>query len=277
MRIPRSWAKASGQAETSEGKPRMLSVWGWGDNESTAWSEASRRLERALERLRGGAGEADAYAYDDRPPREELVQVLAKSGAEPTAALTRCRYGALVLNASRLLFLDIDLAPEGGLGKLKRLFGGADPLDAALERLRAPLRESGATFRLYRTAAGLRALAVDREFDPTAPGTKELMQRTGTDPAFVTLCRVQQTFRARLTPKPWRCACPNPPGEHPRSAPELARRFAAWRERYEQASERFATCRYLESVGSAAPAPALRDLVELHDRSTRSAEALPLA
>jgi hypothetical protein len=150
---------------------------------------------------------------------------------------------------------------------------------AAVERLRDELRATAPDigFRLYRTAAGLRALAVDREFDPAGPEAQALMQRTGTDEAFARLCRSQESFRARLTPKHWRCACPKPPGEHPRTDERSRQEFAAWCQRYERAVEKHATCRYLETVGSGTPLPVLAPLIQLHDQATRCSEPLPLA
>jgi hypothetical protein len=103
------------------------------------------------------------------------------------------------------------------------------------------------------------------------------MQATGTDPAFAHLCLVQRSFRARLTPKPWRCNTSLPPGQYPRLEGELQRRFASWLHEYEQASRNYATCRYLETVGNGSPKGDVRKLLELHDRSTRCDESLPLA
>lgn len=273
MHVPRFWAKAKGEVER-HGERQPLAVWGWGDDEGGARATAAQRLARLIERFQGGAREPGAYDYGERPLREELVQTL-----EPGALLTRNRYGAIVLNTERLLFLDVDLPPASGLGLFGRLFGKRAPADVALERLRDALHTAApaASFRLYRTAAGLRVLATDREFDPQASETTALMEATGTDPCFARLCRAQHSFRARLTPKPWRCACPNPPGEYPRSDEETRERFSAWCQRYERAIEGHATCRYLENVGAGTLAPRWRTLVELHDQVTRCQDDLPLA
>jgi hypothetical protein len=216
------------------------------------------------------------YAYGDRPMREEIVETIGARG-DGAAIVTRNRYGSLVLNTARLLFLDVDLPPaKGGLA---RLFGRGQPPEAqALEKLREGLRaNSDATFRLYRTAAGLRALAVDREFTPEDAATERLMAATGTDVAFMRLCRVQKSFRARLTPKPWRCGVSAPPGEFPREDSGTRARFDDWLARYEQASTGHATCRFLEQVGEGRPLAAIAPLVERHDRVTRANEELKLA
>jgi hypothetical protein len=183
-----------------------------------------------------------------------------------------------VLNAAGLLFLDIDVEPATGVQRLLGAFGGASRAEAVLTGLRGALQEYGrAAFRVYRTASGFRAAAVDREFDPTGDDVQRLMQATGTDPAFARLCLAQRSFRARLTPKPWRCRRPLPPGRYPRADDEQRQRFAAWLREYESASARYATCRYVETIGSGSPRSALRGLLELHDRLTRCDDALPLA
>jgi len=270
--VPRFWTRTKSEIDTEDGK-RMLVAWGFGDDEGKASAEAERRLQRLSQRLLGGASDPNEYDYGGRPLREEIVQVLG-----PDAILTRNRQGAVILNAARLLFLDVDQPQAGGLQRLGRLFGKKDPEQAAVERLRAGLREAApaVTFRLYRTAAGLRALAVDREFDPAGPEARALMERTHTDESFARLCRAQKSFRARLTPKPWRCACPKPPGEHPR-VEEAKREFAAWCQDYERAIEGHATCRYLETVGNGSALAKLAPLIQVHDQATRCAEALPLA
>jgi hypothetical protein len=280
MYVPRSWFQTKSEIDTKDGK-RLLVAWGFGDDEAQARAEAGRRLQRLSQHWLGAASEGDEYDYGDRPMREEILQALG-----PEAILTRNRHGAVVLNAARLLFLDVDLPPVGppsGLARiyptLVRLFAGKYPEEMAIERLRDALREAApaVTFRLYRTAAGLRALAVDRAFDPAGPETQALMEKTGTDPAFARLCRVQKSFRARLTPKPWRCGCSKPPGEHPRSGQDEQREFANWCEEYAHAIEGHATCRFLETVGASRAIPTLQPLIELHDRVTRCAESLPLA
>lgn len=273
MYVPRFWTRTKSEVETGDGK-RLLVAWGFGDDEAQARAEAERRMQRLSRHFAGGAEDEGDYDYGGgRPLREEILQVPG-----PSAIVTRNRQGAVVLNAASLLFLDVDLPPENGLGRLGRLFGKKDPVAAAVEHLCDALRAAapGVGFRLYRTAAGLRALAVDREFDPAGPEAQSLMQKTGTDEAFARLCRSQKSFRARLTPKHWRCACPKPPGEHPRAESAKAE-FAAWCQRYERAIEELATCRYLETVGSGTPLARLAPLIQLHDRVTRCEEALPLA
>lgn len=279
MYIPPAWVNVSAEERSPDGRILPVSVWGWGSDEPSAKKGAADRLQRVLERVREGASFPDPYGYGNRPLREEILETYQGAAPnEPSAILTRNRYGARILNAARVLFLDIDFPAPRLAQRLLRLFGGVSPELAILTTLRESLRRYGrATFRVYRTAAGLRALAIDREFDPTGRDAEELMQATGTDSAFSRLCRAQRSFRARLTPKPWRCNIALPPGQHPRLEGELQQRFKSWLGEYEKASTRFATCRYLETIGSGSPKGDARRLLELHDRATRCDESLPLA
>jgi hypothetical protein len=279
MEIPRAWIRVSAEGELPDGRSVPVTVWGWGKDEPEARRSGDERLRRLLERLRRGEPFPDRYLYGSRPVKEEILETIeGASPDEPSAILTRNGYGAVVLNAARLLFLDIDFPRPSLGGKLRRLFGGAAVEDRTLDTLRAALRGYGkATFRIYRTAAGLRAIAVDRDFDPTGAEAQALMQATGTDRSFAHLCRVQKSFRARLTPKPWRCEIARPPRDFPRLEPEQIERFETWLADYDRLSAGYATCSFLETIGEGHPRGDARLLVELHDRLTRCQERLPLA
>jgi hypothetical protein len=279
MHIPRTWVRAEGEAQSPKRGATPLVAWGWGDDEEGARREAEGRLARFADRVRRGEPFPRGYEYGSRPIREEILETVGVPDA-PRAVLTRNRYGATVMNAARLLFLDVDL-PEGGAPQafLGKLFGRKPPEEAALEKLRAALAGAGkGTFRIYRTAGGFRAMAPGREFDPAGREAQDLMKATGTDPWFVKLCLAQKSFRARLTPKPWRLGLKAPPGEFPRDDPATRERFEAWLAEYEQASRSHATCRFLETAGKGGFVGSDDgDLVELHDRLTRANESLPLA
>ncbi|AHE99970.1 hypothetical protein [Thioalkalivibrio paradoxus] len=279
MYIPRAWARETREAALRDGRTVPVSAWGWGDDSARARAKALERLERALERIRSRKPFPRRYEYEARPLREELLQTVSGTDSNETVGIvTRNRYGAQVLNAVQLLFLDVDLPPRGLFARLRQLFARTTPEERALAQLRGALERDGrATFRIYRTASGFRVMAVDRPFDPAGSETWELMRSTRSDQAYARLCRSQKCFRARLTPKPWRCGVARPPGEFPRSEREAEQAFADWLADYEQASARFATCRYLETIGHGRASGDARRLQELHDRMTRCEEPLPLA
>ena len=279
MYIPKAWARDTREATLRDGRAVPISAWGWGDDQAGARAKAAERLQRALERIQSRKPFPHGYEYEGRPLREDVLQTLEAADSNATIGIvTRNRYGAHVLNAEQLLFLDIDLPSRGLFAWFRQLFSRATPEQRALVNLREALRNhGGATFRIYRTASGFRVMAVDRSFDPTSPETQDLMRVTRSDPAYARLCRSQKCFRARLTPKPWRCGVGKPPGEFPRSTRDEENAFAGWLREYEQASTRFATCRYLETIGSGRASGDTRRLQDLHDRVTRCEEPLPLA
>lgn len=132
----------------------------------------------------------------------------------------------------------------------------------------------GLAARVYRTAAGFRILV---QADGLAPGNarfRALARALDADPLYVDLCGKQGCWRARLTPKPRRAGVKRPPAgtRFPR-APEAEPAFAAWVSDYAAASDAYAVCRPVATVGRFVETPAVR----LHDDRTRCASSLPLA
>jgi len=267
MEIPQFWVRVQGEAETPDDAQRAMMAWGWSTiGVDQARVVAAERLQRLLDRVKQGAELPKHYAYGSRPMREQILEQIPAGGNDPIAMLTRNGYGSVVLNTARLLFMDVDV-PENKPASAP----------AVLETLRAALRDDAATFRIYRTAAGYRAMAINREFTPVAEDTNQLLRRCGADPAFVQLCRVQKCFRARLTPKPWRSNYPAPPGDFPRETPQERQQFEQWVKGYDAACRGFATCRFLETVGSGSSLSLLEPVIRIHDNATRCQENLPLA
>lgn len=131
--------------------------------------------------------------------------------------------------------------------------------------------------RVYRTYAGLRYLATHAPFEPTSADVQQTLAALGADPQYIRLCQVQKSFRARLTPKPWRIGMPNPPVRFPFDGPADERAMRDWEARYDAASAGRATCRFLEEIGSGAEHPAIAPLRALHDEQTHATAGLPLA
>jgi hypothetical protein len=274
MLIPRFWERTRGEATDPEGKRYALTIWGWSqESVSEALGVAERRLRESVARITRGEAGGD-YAYGRNPLREEIVREIGDGGG---ATITRNRYGALVLNTATFAFIDIDTEESGpGLSKLFGFFRKSSE-DPALVRIReACAANNRYSYRIYRTRRGFRLLVTTASLDPKSSATEALLKAFGADPAFTTLCRIQGSFRARLTPKPWRVDCPLPPGQHPRD-PGAGRDFDLWRARYEAASKGFATCQFVEGIGAARPSTEGLVLVELHDRETKAASGLPLA
>ena len=282
MKIPKYWTRREGDVQRPDGTRLRLFAWGWsGTSPREAEGRAGDRFRSLQQRVTQGLELPRRYGYGSRPVREQILEEIPGPDDQPDAILTRNSYGSVVLNAARAMFVDVDLPAPSGFS-LKRMFGwgggAAKGPDAVLDRLRDALRGSGgATFRVYRTAAGFRLLATDRVFAPASSDSESVMRATGADPAFVQLCRVQDSFRARLTPKPWRVGEKPPPGQFPRDGRDQEAAFAAWLERYERAAASRATCRFVETVGSGWPHPEIAPIVHLHDERTKAESDLPLA
>lgn len=281
MRIPRHWVRAEGQTPPDTNGPATVAVWGWShESRADAERDARDRLTRVLDRLRQGAGFPDAYAYGSRALREEILEELRDRGEAPEAVLTRNSYGSVVLNAARVLFVDVDVPPSPPGGGLARLFGSKKPSpdETTLARIREALQhDSGGSYRIYRTAAGYRVMATDRLFEPGSPESERVMTALGADPSFVQLCKAQQSFRARLTPKPWRIGQSVPPSRFPRERPDDRAEFQAWLESYNRATEDHATCRFVDGIGWGRIHDDAARIVDLHDRMTKATSELPLA
>lgn len=290
MRIPRFWIRREGDVSHPDGRQLHLFAWGWSET-STADAEAraAERFGSLQQRVSQGLDLPRGYAYGDRPVREQIIEEIPGRDGQPDALLTRNSYGSLVLNAARSMFVDVDAAgvPAGGGGGgsfLKSLFGGGSgsggskPADAQLDRLREALRSSSAgSFRVYRTAAGYRLLAIDRVYTPGSSDSETVMRQVGADPAFIQLCRIQDSFRARLTPKPWRIGKPAPPGDFPRETAEVREAFDQWLQEYDRAAGSRATCQFVETIGNDSIHPDVAHIVQLHDDRTRATTNLPLA
>ena len=233
----------------------------------------------------------DFYPYADRPVREPVLQTLGQPDAPEVAAavITRTAYGSEVLNTAGLMFIDIDLPKrkaEGGLlALIKGLFGrtgptpsATSPADAKLDSLRQwQTGNSSWTFRVYHTHSGLRYLVSSSWQDPVSDLTHALFRSLGCDTRYQQLCKVQKSFRARLTPKPWRCGCDNPSVRFPYADASHASQMDRWIASYQQASEQYATCQFLATVGTMPAPPEIAPLIAEHDTRTKATSGLPLA
>jgi hypothetical protein len=134
--------------------------------------------------------------------------------------------------------------------------------------------------RLYRTPSGLRALAMHRTFDPEEPAVAECFGALGVDPNYARLCLKQHCFRARVSPKPWRISIPKGMRLRPDVWPVRPERLPdrnRWIEAYEQAARNYASCRFIEAVGSGAVAPDAEAVQMLHDEFCQATAASPIA
>ena len=113
------------------------------------------------------------------------------------------------------------------------------------------------------------------------PATSErggrILADLDTDPIYRELCRAHGTFRARLTPKPWRLpGIRAPRGRWPFPDEDAERRFRHWLAGYENAAAGYAVCRMLAAHGRA-PSTSDEQILRRHDERTGVHTRLPLA
>jgi hypothetical protein len=285
MHIPRFWQKADLDG---------VLAWGWSDfSPEDAMSHAGRRAQRIREWLdRGGpepAMDPDMpYGYPDRPLREEVLREFRDAQGRTIAAVSQNRLGCLVLNTTNLMFADVDSSvdPDAQAGGfLSRLLGRKKekPPQSQFDGHMAVLasewlkKEAGWGLRVYRTRAGARIMATHAPVAHDDAAVERVFFAFNADPLYRNLCAKQQCFRARLTPKPWRCKVRKPPAHWPWENEKAEAGYREWEQCYTEAARNFATCRLLGQFGAEEIHPALRELVEFHDESTRAASGMPLA
>jgi hypothetical protein len=141
-------------------------------------------------------------------------------------------------------------------------------------------RNPGWSVRVYRTPSGLRVMATHRLFTPSDPAVAAFFDAIRVDRVYRQMCLNQQCFRARLTPKPWRigiAAHMKPrPGVWP-VAPSRRPERDAWIARYEERSQAYAACRFLEAVGPQATHIDVETVRRVHDDESRALRDLPIA
>jgi hypothetical protein len=249
-----------------------------------ALAVAQERLRLALADIRSGTREGSYYPRV--PLREPILDERMVDG-EQVLVVTRNRYGAAVLNTDRILIADIDL-PElerwavGGLRRrvFRRSTPEAEP-PPVVKRLDMLANWAGANPSLgviiYRTASGLRVFVTGVDDPATSAKGQHILAELGTDPIYRELCRSHGTFRARLTPKPWRLPRMKAPRERwPYADGNAELRFQRWLVKYDGAAQEYSVCRRLATHG-AAPSTLEAQILQLHDDRTRAAAPLPLA
>lgn len=270
MKIFRHWAKASAPTHNQNGL--KITCYG-GSNASVedALREAQERAKSAAKRFNETSRLA-SYDYADGGLREEIINELQDEG-ETVAVITRNMAGCLVLNSPNVFFADIDYPPVSRpsfFAGLASFFGGEKPPTNDQRVVDTVKRiadaDSRLGIRLYRTKNGFRSLVTNRTFDAVSDETNRLLQNFGADPLYVKLCRAQECFRARLTPKPWRCGVSQPTVVFPFENSETENRHRKWITNYEEAAKPFTTCILIGQFGSKAIHPAVESVLRVHDQ-----------
>ena len=306
MKLARFWTRSRGEATGADGQRIEVVTRGWSDESiDQAKNVAAERARRLAQRIASDPSARKQYDYDEAPVPEAVVRDLRSEGL--AAVVTRNSYGALVLNADNLLFADVDeegsddqpgagdlAAVLSGAGTLEEVIGGLfsmfggkketptpqpnnkPPDSPALNRIQRVVEGHGFAARVYKTAAGYRVMVTDRAITAGTNEAESILHEFGSDPLYMRLCRTQQSFRARLTPKPWRCDFRKPPVKFPFEDAGEQAAIRRWETEYSQRIASYATCRLVKTIGDRVDA-SLRPLIEYHDQETKASSDLPLA
>lgn len=335
MKIYDHWAKAGQGALSTSGQKYWLVGWA-GSNLSVedAQKEANNRISAMKEGLTATGVLNNSYSYDNDNPLKEMVIARLGDTDKPFAAITRNRYGALVLNATRVFIADVDL-PESitppfetvtsnlgnkfkkagkKIGFFKKLFGGNIEHDEVKKHeekgdehhnqptgkssniaiqqgtLIAQQRENtlseiakfhrdfpALSFLVYATAAGYRVVVTNQLVEPDSADSELWMEALNADNLYRKLCKRQQCYRARLTPKPWRLpgyrsAVFFPNGQHAQK-----HKLEKWLNTYEKKSEAFSVCELVATYGDGVVVDEVAQVIRVHDEHALNQSAKPLA
>jgi hypothetical protein len=278
MNFPKYWAR---------GRSGDFFAWRWSSQSlAEAQALANQVAQQLAERFQaGGFQPHQGGYYPNRPFREQVLQEFKNLAGETTAVVTRNSYGCLVLNTARVMFVDIDLPePKPTNGFFQKLFGKPKPAlptvtqDGALAAIENWTRSHPDWgWRIYRTRAGLRLLATQGPVEADSSTAEEVLMALGSDPLYQKLCKTQKCFRARLTPKPWRCGIQSRPERWPWLDARAESKFQKWEKLYQSYIFNWATCELLRQIGNPTVHPEVQPIIKFHDEATRVASKLQLA
>lgn len=288
MNIPPFWARQTYSDTDQKGKTQRFLANGWSfDSLEDARDHAMQRAKRIFEMVMTGERPETYLDYIDRPIQEEILDTICHD-EEIIGIITRNRYGALVLNTSCVLIADVDFpvpSPSGFWQALHWLISGArrrktqEELELQTQQRVHQWAALNPTrhFRLYKTRRGLRIIFTDKLYDPQSDETISILDGLESDPLYKQLTEKQQCFRARLTPKPWRCKCQRPPSKYPWDNEAIEAQYRQWQQKYENASTDYKTCVLIEHYGNSAQNEQIQKIIDLHDHWTCNQNELPLA
>jgi hypothetical protein len=278
MNFPQLWAR---------GRSGDFFAWRWSfQSLAEAQALADQAAQQLADRFRAGIHlpQHGGY-YPDRPFREQVLQEIKSDRGETAAVITRNSYGCLVLNTARIMFVDIDLPePKTSGGFFKKLFGkpeaepATNPQSLVMARIENWTRTNSEWgWRIYRTRSGLRLLATQALVEANSDAANRVFEDLGADPLYRNLCNSQKCFRARLTPKPWRCGLRRKAERWPWLDAKQENRFRKWEAQYRDCCANWAACAFVRQIGNPAIDPGVHTILTLHDERTRAESGLQLA
>lgn len=132
-----------------------------------------------------------------------------------------------------------------------KLSGGAEK--KALNTItHVSTQNSELNIRVYRTPLGYRVLFMNSTYNPTDGKAIQLLNDLKSDRTYIQMCKNQNCFRARVSPKPWRIGIVRlrpTSGVWPIKEERMEER-REWVKMYEMESANVSSCHYVASIGS---------------------------
>ncbi len=252
MKIYKYWAMEKGRVRIGQEDKEIKCYGGSNYSINEAVDKAREKVAKVQRRIAG-----DKHVWDDYEVeiREEIVHVVDKD-----SVITRNRYGAQVLNARNLMILDIDKPQKSFLDIFSRSRDNKTRIVAMVRKLSQKPTYKSYGFRIYETFKGIRVIVLGKDFDPKDTHTETMMKDFNCDELYALLCKKQDCFRARLTPKPARMKLQRYKVTFPRARQEELE-FRNWLSDYEAASRNFSVCKLIEQIGHGY----ISEAVRLHD------------
>lgn len=264
MKVYRFWKYVSEKRRIqSFGFDVPISCWG-GSNESEddARENALAKINLVVRKIEGEELPEQDYTAEIR---EEILK-----GIDEKNIITRNRYGAMVLNSESIPIIDVD-KPKLGFFSIFKTYTFKEKKKMMLEQaIESAKKFPELNFRIYETRKGFRVIVANKKLKASDELVSELFKTFHCDPLYASLCRKQDCFRARLTPKPSYIKHKGKKFKFPKDNSETE---SEWLLSYQDASENFSTCHLIKEVG---PRADRNQVIEYHDEICKIKDRLPL-
>ena len=146
------------------------------------------------------------YEYTQGVLAEEIILEIKNDKKALETIITKNRYGALCLNSPKVVFIDLDVPSflDSTSAEKKKEFIKQSKLtiqENVANYFSTNTKQSGI---LYETSNGMRLLFTHELSTPKEAEKKGYFDFVHCDSRYLKMSLIQDCFRARLTPKPWR-------------------------------------------------------------------------
>lgn len=170
------------------------------------------------------------------------------------------------------MFIDVDKVKPGFF---ERLFKGTNSSKAhTFSYIKKKARNyPNYGFIIYETHQGYRVAVIGTQFQARNRQAQKIMRDLGADSLYRTLCKRQNYYRARLTPKPYRIKQSKIRVKFPNRDEAQEAMQQDWVKAYNEKSVNYAVCKIADKIGNTRINP----ILEYHDEQCKVNQHLTLA